>query len=296
MATVTVLGLGNMGAALAEAFSAAGHATTGWTRSGTTGSPAAACAASDLVVACVIDYDATYEVLAAPGVTEALRGKTFVQLATGGPADARAMAEWATGEGVAYLDGSIATYPARIGDEPTIIFYSGDRAAFDGHRTTLAALGGRPTFVGEAVGGAAAADLAWLSFLYGNMIGLFQGAAFLESEGVDPSVVFDAVPSFGVEIAAEAALARDLIARQRLQRRPGGPVHAPGGHGGHPRRRRAGRRQQRVPAPGARPDSASGRGRASRARDRRADRDPAAQLSAGRDGVDELAARHASRP
>lgn len=213
MATVTVLGLGNMGAALADAFRDAGHATTGWTRSGRTGSPDAACAPSDLIVGCVLDYDATYEVLAAPGVTAALRGKTFVQLATGGPADARAMAEWAGGEGVAYLDGSIATYPARIGDEPTIIFYSGERDAFDRHRATLAALGGKPTFVGEAVGGAAAADLAWLSFLYGNMIGLFQGAAFLEAEGVDPSAVFDSVPLFGIEIAAEAALARDLIAR-----------------------------------------------------------------------------------
>lgn len=213
MAHVTVLGLGNMGAALAGAFESAGHTTTGWTRSSRTGTPAAACEASDLIVGCVLDYDATYEVLAAPGVTEALAGKTFVQLATGGPADAQAMADWAAGAGVVYLDGSIATYPARIGDEPTIIFYSGDRASFDRHRTTLAALGGRPTFVGEPVGGAAAADLAWLSFLYGSMIGLFQGAAFLEAEGVDPAVVFDSVPSFGVEIAAEAAYARDLIAR-----------------------------------------------------------------------------------
>jgi 3-hydroxyisobutyrate dehydrogenase-like beta-hydroxyacid dehydrogenase len=213
MARVTVLGLGNMGSALARSFEAAGHATTGWTRSGNTGPPAAACEASDLIVGCVLDYDATSEVLAAPGVTEALAGKTFVQLATGGPADARQMQTWAEKAGVAYLDGSIATYPARIGDEPTIIFYSGDRAAFERHRETLGALGGRPTFVGEAAGGAAAADLAWLSFLYGNMIGLFQGAAFLESEGVDASVVFDAVPSFGIEIAAEAAYARDLIAR-----------------------------------------------------------------------------------
>jgi 3-hydroxyisobutyrate dehydrogenase-like beta-hydroxyacid dehydrogenase len=213
MARVTVLGLGNMGGALARAFESAGHTTTGWTRSRSTGTPAAACEASDLIVGCVLDYGATYEVLAAPGVAEALAKKTFVQLATGGPADARKMATWAEGAGVSYLDGSIATYPARIGDEPTIIFYSGDREAFDRHRETLAALGGRPTFVGEAVGGAAAADLAWLSFLYGNMIGLFQGAAFLESEGVDASVVFDAVPSFGIEIAAEAAYARDLIAR-----------------------------------------------------------------------------------
>lgn len=212
-ARVTVLGLGNMGSALAEAFSNAGHATTGWTRSGGTGSAADACAASDLVVACVSDYDATREILAAPGVTEALAGKTLVQLATGAPADARALAAWAASAGVAYIDGAIATYPARIGDPPTMVFYSGDRAAYERHRETLTALGGRPTFVGEAVGAAAAADLAWLSFLYASMIGLFQGAAFLESEGADPAIVFDAVSSFGIEIAAEADYAGRLIAR-----------------------------------------------------------------------------------
>ena len=76
MARVTVLGLGNMGSALARSFESAGRATTGWTRSGDAGTPAAACAASDLVVGCVLDYAATYEVLAAPGVTETLAGKT----------------------------------------------------------------------------------------------------------------------------------------------------------------------------------------------------------------------------
>ena len=136
-----------------------------------------------------------------------------MQLATGGPADARGLAAWAADAGVAYLDGAIATYPARIGDAPTIVFYSGDRAAYDRHRATLEALGGRPTFVGEAPGAAAAADLAWLSFLYATMVGLFQGAAFLEAEGAEPAVVFNAVPSFGIEIAAEAAYARELIAR-----------------------------------------------------------------------------------
>ena len=213
MARVTVLGLGNMGSALAGAFRAAGHATTGWTRSGT-------------------GHAGRGVRGVRPGrrlrarLRRDLRGAGRSRRHRGaGRQDVRAAGDRRPGRrppdgdlgrgthGVTYLDGSIATYPARIGDEPTIIFYSGDRAAFDRHRETLAALGGRPTFVGEAVGGAAAADLAWLSFLYGNMIGLFQGAAFLEAEGVDASVVFDAVPSFGIEIAAEAALARDLIAR-----------------------------------------------------------------------------------
>jgi 3-hydroxyisobutyrate dehydrogenase-like beta-hydroxyacid dehydrogenase len=213
MASVTVLGLGNMGGALVRAFTDAGDDVTGWSRSRSAMTAAEACARSDLIVACVSDYDATREVLTSPGMSTALVGKTLVQLASGSPADARAMAEWARGAAVRYLDGAIATYPARIGHAPTIIFYAGDRNAYEIHSATLVTLGGQSTFVGDDPGMAAAADLAWLSFLYGSMLGMLQGAAFLEAERVNPSVVFDAVPSFNVEIAAEAAYARGLIRR-----------------------------------------------------------------------------------
>ena len=123
MASVTVLGLGNMGQALLDAFSGAGHDATGWSRSRSSGTAAEACSHADLIVACVSDYDATYEVLKSPGMSTELVGKTLVQLASGSPADARAMAEWARGAAVRFLDGAIATYPARIGNPPTIIFH-----------------------------------------------------------------------------------------------------------------------------------------------------------------------------
>jgi 3-hydroxyisobutyrate dehydrogenase-like beta-hydroxyacid dehydrogenase len=214
MASVTVLGLGNMGQALVQAFTDAGHDATGWSRSRSAGSAAEACSHADLIVTCVSDYDATYEVLKSPGMSTELVGKTLVQLASGSPADARAMADWARGAAVRFLDGAIATYPARIGNPPTIIFYAGDRNAWEIHSSTLITLGGQSTFVGDEPGLAAAADLAWLSFLYGSMLGMLQGAAFLEAEGADARVVFDSVGSFGIEIAAEAAYARNLIRRR----------------------------------------------------------------------------------
>lgn len=214
MASVTVLGLGNMGEALVRAFTDAGHDVTGWSRSRSATRAAEACSHSDLIVACVSDYAATREVLTSPGMSSELVGKTLVQLASGSPAEARAMAEWARGAAVRFLDGAIATYPARIGNTPTIIFYAGDRNAWEIHSATLVALGGQSTFLGEEPGLAAAADLAWLSFLYGTMLGMLQGAAFLEAEGADPSIVFESVPSFGIEIAAEAAYARGLIRRR----------------------------------------------------------------------------------
>jgi 3-hydroxyisobutyrate dehydrogenase-like beta-hydroxyacid dehydrogenase len=214
MASVTVLGLGNMGGALARAFTAGGHDVTGWSRSRSATSAAEACSHADLIVACVSDYDATYEVLKSPGMSSELVGKTLVQLASGSPAEARAMAEWARGAAVRFLDGAIASYPARIGDAPTIIFFAGDRNAWELHSSTLIALGGQSTFVGDEPGLAAAADLAWLSFLYGSMVGMLQGAAFLEAEGANASVVFESVDSFGIEIAAEAAYARNLVRRR----------------------------------------------------------------------------------
>jgi 3-hydroxyisobutyrate dehydrogenase-like beta-hydroxyacid dehydrogenase len=225
MATVAVIGLGNMGSTLARVLSSAGHDVTAWTRSperreayaatgGTTAeTPAAACRAGELVVACVSDYDATRAVLTEAGA-DALEGRTLVQLASGGPADARSLAVWLEGYGVDYIDGAILTFPARIGDEPTMIAYSGSRAGFDRHRDTLLALGRRSAFVADDVGGAAAVDLAWLSFYYGASMGLLQGVAFCEAEGVDPGKAFDAVPSLLVEIAAEAEYYRGLIARR----------------------------------------------------------------------------------
>lgn len=224
MAGVTVLGLGNMGGALAAALIAAGHEVTAWNRGAdrraafagscaVADDPAAACAASDLVIACLADYDATSELLAADGVTAALAGRTLVQLASGAPDDARGLAAWAAAHGVDYLDGKILTFPARVGDPPTMIAYSGPSEVFDRHRATLLGLGGRPTLVAETPGGAAAVDLAWLSFLYGATLGLLQGAAFCEAEGVSSGAAFDAVPSWLVELAAESEYYRGLIAR-----------------------------------------------------------------------------------
>jgi 3-hydroxyisobutyrate dehydrogenase-like beta-hydroxyacid dehydrogenase len=224
-ATVTVLGLGRMGSSLAEAFIAAGHEVTVWNRDGgkrtafegrarIAATAADACAASDLIGICVADYDAANSILADAETVAALAGRTLVQFSSGGPDDARAMGAWASANRIDYLDGAILTYPDGIGaDHPdTVVFYSGARDAFDRHKEALLALGGRPTFVGEAVGGAAAADLAWLGFEYGATAGLLQGAAFCEAEDVDPAHFFDAVKALAEEVTEAADRCREMIA------------------------------------------------------------------------------------
>src|ERR1041385_5122373 len=107
MSEVTVIGLGNMGSALARALQDApqGCAVSVWNRSpekaaslvekGTVLAPsaAAALAASPIILVCVTNYAAANGILA-EAVTN-LAGKVLVQLSTGSPQEARASETWA---------------------------------------------------------------------------------------------------------------------------------------------------------------------------------------------------------
>jgi 3-hydroxyisobutyrate dehydrogenase-like beta-hydroxyacid dehydrogenase len=87
---VSVIGLGNMGSTLAQAFLAKGHSVTVWNRTPTRAEPlvkagarvaetaAASVASSPLTIMCVIDYPAAEAVLASDGMSEALRNRTLV--------------------------------------------------------------------------------------------------------------------------------------------------------------------------------------------------------------------------
>ncbi|WP_245721920.1 NAD(P)-binding domain-containing protein [Nocardia crassostreae] len=120
---VTVIGLGLMGRALAQAFLKAGHPTTVWNRTsgkaaelvaaGARFAPTAgdALAAGGLAVICVSDYDAMRDLLGANEI--GLAGTTLVNLTSGSSAQAREAADWAEKRGARYLDGAIMAIPRR---------------------------------------------------------------------------------------------------------------------------------------------------------------------------------------
>jgi len=195
--TVTVIGLGLMGSALARAFARAGYALTVWNRTpekaqpflGTAqvvGTVREACAASRTVVVSLLDYGVSDGLLHQAEVEQALSGKLLIQLSTGTPADARRCGAWAKQQGVSYLDGAIMSYPSGIGGEHTTIYYSGPRAVFEENRELLNALGGQPRFCGEAIGAAAAVDMVLLDVFYGASATLLHAAAICLAESVSP--------------------------------------------------------------------------------------------------------------
>lgn len=189
----TVLGLGEMGSALAAALIDAGHPTTVWNRSpakaqplvarGATaaGSAEAAVSASPLIVACLFDHASVHEVL--DPIAASLRGRTVVNLTTTTPNQAREQAAWSVSHGIDYLDGGIMAVPAMIGRPGSAILYSGSQTAFDAHRALLD-LWGESTYFGADAGMASLYDLAMLAGMYAMFAGFMHGAAMVGSEGV----------------------------------------------------------------------------------------------------------------
>lgn len=194
--TVTVLGLGPMGRELAGAFLAAGLRTTVWNRTpgrdralveqGAVDAPSAeeAVAASDLIVVCVVNYDAADAILRRDTVATALKGRTVVNLSADTPNRSRDAATWAADHHIRYLDGAIMTPTTSIGTPEATFIYSGPAQLFQQHRPALAALGGNHTHLGEEIGRAAAYDIALLDIFWTAMAGYAHALAVARAEGV----------------------------------------------------------------------------------------------------------------
>lgn len=196
MTTVTVLGLGPMGHALAATFAAANYSVTVWNRTASRSgdlnatvadTAAEAMTASSLVVVCLRDYEVAQSVLDA----NALRGRTLVNLSGGSPQQAREMATWAEEHGIDYIDGVIVATPDIIGSLEAALYLSGSADAYRKHRTTLSALGENTHYLGEEPGRAAGFDASLQDLFWTAMSGLVHMYALAAAENIDPAEMTD---------------------------------------------------------------------------------------------------------
>ncbi|WP_257900546.1 NAD(P)-dependent oxidoreductase [Saccharothrix obliqua] len=188
---LTLLGLGDMGTALARTWLAAGHPVTAWNRTparaarltGATTFPTAAeaVAANRLVVACLLDDASVRETLRDAD----LDGKDVVNLTTSTPDQARELAKWVEDRGARFLAGGIMAVPPMIGNSG-YVFYSGSEALFAEHEATLAVPVGTK-YVGADAGFAALHDVALLSAMSGAFAGISHAFALVRREDVRPS-------------------------------------------------------------------------------------------------------------
>ncbi|WP_434594213.1 NAD(P)-dependent oxidoreductase [Streptomyces sp. A5-4] len=195
LSSVTVLGLGEMGTALAGAFLDGGHPTTVWNRTPEkadalvakgarrAASVRDAVAAGSLVVVSVKGNEHARALLESAG--DALDGRAVVNLTDGTSAEAKAVAEWAGGRGVAYLHGQIMTIAPGIGSPETVVFYGGDSTVYDRNRSALGLLGGRGSLIGAGAGAPALYGMAVHGTMWGALNGFLHAAALLSDEGIE---------------------------------------------------------------------------------------------------------------
>jgi 3-hydroxyisobutyrate dehydrogenase-like beta-hydroxyacid dehydrogenase len=221
--TVSVIGIGNMGSALAEALLAAGFTVTVWNRTVPKAermveqgailadSPAAAALNSENTIVCVTDHAAFVSVIHNDSVATALEGKHLIQLGVVTAEQARETDAWAQARNIGYLEGSILGLPHNVKNATATLVCSGPKSLFDAVQEQLSVFG-NPQLVSEIIGNAYEFDKVYYSFAYATMLGFIQGAALAQASGFSidayTSIVLERIPNvsenfkkFGEQIA-----------------------------------------------------------------------------------------------
>ncbi|WP_406859156.1 NAD(P)-binding domain-containing protein [Streptomyces sp. HUAS MG47] len=193
--SVTVVGLGPMGRAMAAAFLDRGYDVTLWNRTasradelvarGAVFAPTVddALAANEVVVLSLTDYTAMYDVLE-PATARALAGRILVNLSSDTPERARAAARWAAERGAVHLTGGVTVSPAGIGQPDSSTFYSGPREVFEEHRSLLEVVTGHVAYQGEDPGLAALLYQLGMVMFWTSMVSYWQAIALARANGL----------------------------------------------------------------------------------------------------------------
>ncbi len=219
MTTLAVLGLGNMGSALARCLLKAGYNVTVWNRTrnkaealadvgaSVCASPDDAVSMSDFVVICIKSHKETVELI--NGLSVSLKGKTVCDMSTGDTADADRLVSVLGSRGADYMLGMINAYPSGVGADDTAILTVGNARTWDRYGEIIRILGGKSGLVGEKPSALAALFAGLFTVRQGFMFGMIYGALVCQKAGIPIQIYTDQLPTT-IKLVNDY---RDLFAR-----------------------------------------------------------------------------------
>jgi len=203
--SVTVLGAGALGAAMASRLGETGHEVRLWNRTAEKARAVAdqapgvtavdelgeAVSGAHVVITVLRDGDAVAQVMAA-AIAELDESAVWVQASTVGPASARALADMAREHDVAYLDAPVSgsTAPARLGRLVWLV--AGDDDVLVRVRPVLDALASAVLHVGTGVEGSSL-KLAINAWMVASTVAISDVLALCDALDIDHSTFVEAI-------------------------------------------------------------------------------------------------------
>ncbi|GAA4324903.1 NAD(P)-dependent oxidoreductase [Actinomadura luteofluorescens] len=202
MTQVAVLGTGIMGAAMARNLLRNGHGVAAWNRTAARAeplaadgaavatSPAEAVRGADVVITMLNDAETALAVM--DDAASALRdGQVWAQMGTVGVADVPALARFAAGHGLTFVDSPVqgTKQPAEQGK--LIILAAGPQDARKALEPVFGAVGGRTVWLDEdgASGAGTRLKLAAVSYAISLTSVVAESVALAKGLGLDPSLL-----------------------------------------------------------------------------------------------------------
>jgi 3-hydroxyisobutyrate dehydrogenase-like beta-hydroxyacid dehydrogenase len=194
MTDVSVIGLGDMGSALARTLLNSGYSVTVWNRTVEKADPLTAAgavlassaedaiAASPATITCITSHDTTIQLL--EDIETSLKGKAIIELSTGGITGAEALARLLTEKGADWLLGMINAYPTSVGKEDTILLTVGRQDVWERWESLIKTLGGGSRRVGDQPGMLPTLFAALFTTRQGFMFGMIYGGLACRKAGI----------------------------------------------------------------------------------------------------------------
>jgi 3-hydroxyisobutyrate dehydrogenase-like beta-hydroxyacid dehydrogenase len=194
MTDVSVVGLGDMGSALAHTLLKNGYSVTVWNRSAekvdpltTAGAVAASSAeeaisASPATITCITSHDRTIQLIEDIGTS--LEGKTIIELSTGGITDAETLSRLLSERGADWIIGAISGYPSSVGGEDLVLINAANQDVWERWEDLIKTLGGSSVCVGDQAGMVPTLFAALFTTRQGFMFGMIYGGLVCKKAGI----------------------------------------------------------------------------------------------------------------
>jgi 3-hydroxyisobutyrate dehydrogenase-like beta-hydroxyacid dehydrogenase len=194
--SVSVIGLGAMGAAIARTFIAAGYRVSVWNRSyekvqalTTLGaiacsSPREAIECNVHTVVCLTDYPVWKGLITQHRLQEILSGKSIIQLTGGTFAQVQEHASFIETQGGRIADGALMCFPPQLGTEKASLLVAGASDVLDECAPLLRTLAPTWTNLGDDITRPAVLSRALTSGIVTALLGFLNGAAMCRAGGI----------------------------------------------------------------------------------------------------------------